>query len=410
MGAWWLGGRNEIPDGTTEPQAKGVMGAQHAARGMGTVSGPAGLMPGETGLEATAVWLGKWSGRNGTISAENMTAAVMEALEDPDSVRGMRHFTHLLECLTAENAPAALTALKNHSGPAETALWVSLFCTAWGAKGGAAALDAVTAGNDREAAMLGWARSDPAAAAQWLAALTKDADDDTRHGLQRSLLRGMARSNPQAAIDHIAAITAGDRGDLIRAVTMERMSHGLPATAQWAAGLADTDMRASALEAVARHYMQVDPSSGMAWAAEKAVTSEMRQAVGRVADRIADKDVTAALNWTRQLPPGPGQEEAYQQVFSEWARKDPTASSQELLRMPQGQERDNAIHSFAGSVVRESPEDAIVWATAIGDPELRLDTQIDVARKWNEASPEAARTWMVANLPAEAREKALRKD
>lgn len=364
----------------------------------------------ETGLGATTVWLTKWIDGNGAISAENMTAAVMEALGDPDSVRGMRHFTHLLECLTAENAPAALAALKNHSGPAETALWVSLFCTAWGAKSGAAALDGMTAGNDREAAMSGWARSDPAAAAQWLAALTEETDADTRHGLERSLVRGMARSDPQAAIDHIAAMNPGDRGDLIRAVTMERMSHGLPATAQWAAGLADTDMRASALEAVARHYMQVDPSSGMAWAAEKAVTSEMRQAVGRVADRIADKDVTAALNWTRQLPPGPAQEEAYQQVFSEWARKDPTASSQELLRMPQGQERDNAIHSFAGSVVRESPEDAIVWATAIGDPELRLDTQIDVARKWNEASPEAARAWIVANLPAEARQKALTKE
>lgn len=61
-------------------------------------------------------------------------------------------------------------------------------------------------------------------------------------------------------------------------------------------------------------------------------------------------------------------------------------------------------------MARESPEDAIVWATAIGDPELRLDTQIDVARKWNEASPEAARTWMVVNLPAEARKRALRKD
>jgi hypothetical protein len=136
----------------------------------------------------------------------------------------------------------------------------------------------------------------------------------------------------------------------------------------------------------------------------------MRDAVGRVADRMAENDVLAAWKWAQQLPPSPGREEAWQQVFSEWARKDPTASSQELLRIPAGPQRDNAVHSFAGSLVRENPQDAMTWAAAIGDPGLRLETQIDVARKWNESSPAAAQAWIVANLPPEARVKALTPD
>jgi hypothetical protein len=77
--------------------------------------------------------------------------------------------------------------------------------------------------------------------------------------------------------------------------------------------------------------------------------------------------------------------------------------------MPAGAHRDNAIHSFAGSLVRENPEDAIIWAAAISDPALRLDTQINVARKWNNAAPAAAQSWIAANLPADAQRRALGK-
>jgi hypothetical protein len=359
------------------------------------------------GTEEASSWLQKWSAANGSISAENMADAMTEAMRDPDSVRGLRHFTHLLECLNSDNAPAALAALKAHSGPRESSLWMNLFCTAWGAKEGASALAAVTTRDEREAALTGWARSNSAAAMEWLAALPKEMDSGDRRGLERSLVRGMARNDPQAALDYIA--TASDRSDLVRVLTREQVANGVPATARWAAELPDSDLRGPALEAVARHYMQVDPASGMVWAAESATAPEMRQAVGRIADRMADQDVLAAYKWTQQLPPGAGQEEAYQQVFSEWARKDPTASSQELLRMPTGPQRDNAIHSFAGSLVRENPQDAMVWATAIGDPGLRLNTQIDVARKWHDTSPAAAQSWIAANLPADAQNRALGK-
>jgi hypothetical protein len=169
-------------------------------------------------------------------------------------------------------------------------------------------------------------------------------------------------------------------------------------------------MRGAALEAVARHYMAVDPSSGAAWAAEIATGPDTRDAVARVADRIAERDVAQALAWTRQLQPSPGQLEAYEQVFSEWARKDPTSGSQELLQMPSGRERDSAIHSFSRTLVAENPGDAIVWASAISDPELRLDTQIDVARSWNQSAPDAARSWIANHLPPEARNRALQPD
>ncbi|HWB05184.1 MAG TPA: hypothetical protein VG796_19285 [Verrucomicrobiales bacterium] len=408
-GAWWFGHRlTVLEEGSkAESQNRLKLAIDANRTGPDTASKIGGTAAASANAETTS-WLQKWGGASGVIPPENMTAALTEAMQDPDSVRGLRHFTHLLECLTSENAPAALATLRGHTASRESRLWLNLFCATWGAKDGTAAMAGAGNNDERGAALAGWARVNSAAAKEWLAALPKDTDSDDRRRLERSLIQGMARTDPQGALDYIA--NSNDRGDLVRILTREQMANGIPATARWASELKDSEMRGPALEAIARHYMHVDPVSGAAWAAESSTAPDMRDAVGRVADRMAENDVLAAWKWAQQLPPSPGREEAWQQVFSEWARKDPTASSQELLRIPAGPQRDNAVHSFAGSLVRENPQDAMTWAAAIGDPGLRLETQIDVARKWNESSPGAAQAWIVANLPPEARVKALTPD
>ncbi len=362
------------------------------------------------GTTDTLAWLRSWMDGAGILPPEGMAAAVAEAVGDPDPVRGMRRFTQLLECLTPENAPAAFEALLSGggSGSGERSLLLrSLLCAAWGARDGAGALAALKGEEERSAAMAGWAGRDAATARAWLEQ-SSDRDRDDARLLQEGFVRGLARSDPAAAVDYIQEMGEGVGRELIRVAAREQLAHGLASTARWAAELPEEALRGSALEVVARQYMQVDPRSGAAWAAESSTAPDMRQAVARVADRIADQDVLAALQWTQSLPPSPGQEEAYQQVFSEWARQDPTASSMELVRMSPGRERDSAIHAFSQILAGESPQDAIVWATAISDPAMRLDTQVNVVRRWNESAPEDARAWMAAHLPTEAQTRALR--
>jgi hypothetical protein len=277
-----------------------------------------------------------------------------------------------------------------------------------GRKGGAGAMDLLSGRRERGAALTGWAGRDPAAAEQWLAALPKDTGDDERRSLQYGFVRGLSRRDAAAAMEYVAGRSEGERSDLARVLAGEQLTRGTKTAAGWAMNLTDAAMRGSALESVARHFMQVDPPGGASWAAESSLVPDMRHAVARVADRMAENDVQAALAWTRQLPRSPGQEEAYQQVFSQWARTDPTGSSQELVRMAPGWERDNAIHSFSRILVNESPEDAMTWAGAITEPSMRLDTQIDVARQWYATAPAAAQPWIAANLPADAQARVLK--
>jgi len=405
-GAWWLGSR-QGGAGEKESAASRILRAPSAETGGGypAAHGSAAFRESRSVGEAAA-WLQPWQERGGIIAAK-MAEAVAAALSDPDSVRGLRHFTHLLQHLTPENARAAMESLKANPGARESGAWMKLLCSAWGAQDGAAALGGLQESSEREIALTAWAAADPAAAQQWLAALPADADKRERREYELSLVRGMARRDTAEAVNYIAAQPERMRGDLVRVVAKEQFDRGAVQAAQWAGHLEDSTMRSAALEMVARRYMSADPPAGAAWAAGTAGGPDMRAAVGRVADRIAEKDVLAALAWTQQLPAGPGQEEAYQQVFSEWARQDPSASSQELLRMNPGRERDMAIHSFSRILVNESPVDALTWAGAISDPAQRLETQIDVARTWHAASPAEAAGWITAHLPAGAQSRAL---
>lgn len=411
--AWWLGSRQPAEEDHASP-------VRSAAGRFATPERQAAGVPKAPGASRStaeaAAWLDQWRSAGGHISPEQMSAAVLAAQRDPDQVRGLRNFTHLLENLTPENAAAALAILKTNAGAADSGLWVEMLCAAWGANDGASALSSLTDKKDRHAAMFAWAAGNPHAAQTWLGAYPAGHGDngaameEDMRELQRSLVAGMARRDADEATRYAASQDEKVRSDLARVLAREVFRRGGAEAGEWAARLTDSEMRGPALEMVARKYMAAVPAEGAAWAAENAAAPDMRAAVGRVADRIAENDVLAAYTWTQQLPPGPGQEEAYQQVFSEWARQDPTASSQELLGMTPSPNRDQAIHSFSRSLVKENPESAIAWAGAISNPAQRLETQIDVARRWHEAAPEAATAWVTANLSADARAKALAGD
>ncbi len=412
-GAWWIGTHQGESGPATERENRIRLSAAASLSRDSAIHADGAVQPVLDKQDETSAWVRSWCGADGRISPEQMNAAVKAALADPDSVRALRHFTHLLTCLSGDNALAAMQLLRSHASPA-AASWFLLLAAAQGARG--APFSPLLDDNEpaRDAAFAAWTSAHPGDARAWFEAQAKTGLDSKElaklDALRSSLVRGLARNDPAAAVAFLGGLSEGERGDLVRVIAEEQLRRGAPAAAQWAQGLTDESLRGGALEAIARRYMQVDPGAGATWAAQISEAPDTRQAVARVADRMAEKDVRAAFAWTLQLPASPGQEEAFQQVFSEWARQDPGASSEELRSMTPRRERDNAIHSFSRILVNESPGDAIIWATAISDPALRLDTQIDVARTWNETAPAEAQPWIASHLPADAQARALAKE
>jgi hypothetical protein len=134
-GAWWLGSRHNAPDASFPQQpSRGGLSAAGALSSHHERHPDKMLQSSSAGADDGVAWLRPRLSVDGILSPENMATAVAEAMHDPDPVRGLRHFTQLLESLTPENAAAALQVLRVDSGSRGSSPWLSMLCAAWGAR------------------------------------------------------------------------------------------------------------------------------------------------------------------------------------------------------------------------------------------------------------------------------------
>lgn len=383
--------------------------------------------PPTTGTTAQApsdnptAWLNEYRDAQGNISPEHMTAALMLALKDPDPVKAMAAFTQLLSSLTAENAPAALKAIRENSGGFESMRYLSLLGFAWGEKDGAAAMASLSEMNGRDAgmtrgtALAGWAAKDPEAAMKYLADY-KAANPEDANGqggnreeamMERGLVSALARNNPEMAMKYLMTLQEDERADYMGIIADQKLHEGTAAASAWALSLTDEKMRSAALDSISRQFLRGDMTAATEWAASIASVPGSGQAMGQIADAMARKDPAAAAAWVATLPAGDSQTAALQQIYDQWTRSDPTAASTQLTQMPAGEAKNAIVATFTRSLAREDAASAAIWTKEITNPEDRLKAQIDVARVWNRTDPTAAQPWIAANIPADQQAEAL---
>lgn len=362
-------------------------------------------------------WLDSFRGRDGVISAERMTEAVQGALRDPDPVKSTLYFAQLLKELTAENAPAALKAVRESGGGPDSMRFLGLLAHAWGEKDGKAAIAAFDALRGREGevgkstAMAAWATTDPDAAMKWLQERNaqKDPKADPRQdsALSRGMLSGLARRDVDVALKYLMTLNEGQQGDFVGLLAEQKMKESIAAGAEWAERLPNDRMRTNAFEVVGGQFLRRDLDGALQWAEKIAGRPDAHEAVADVANELAGKNPQQAAAWVSKLPAGPSQDHAFEDVFETWTRSDPLAASQSLSAMNQGPGRDAAIQAFSKTLARENPADAMAWASAMTDPKGRIDVQIDIARRWQAAAPTEAQAWITANLPPDLQARAL---
>ena len=359
--------------------------------------------------EDPTAWAARFRSADGTISAAKMEEAVREALRESDPVKSMMNFSQLIKELSPENAAAAFKTVRETVAGFESMRFLPMLTYQWGSIDGQKALAAMKDLGGRDAmftsaaTLAGFASADPDAAKKWL---SENGTAENRWILDRALVTGLARSDFASATAYVMALDERERGAYVEVLAEQKIRDGISSAADWALGLSDPSMKASALQRVADQYTRQDPAQAAAWIKEHATADYAKDAVGTVARQYAEKDPKSAIEWASALPAGASQEEAYGRVFREWGRSDPTAASESLNALPDGAAKDESIGSFARTIARENPEDAITWATAIGNNQEREQAQIDVVQRWRSTDPEAANAWATANLSAEAQQKA----
>ena len=366
----------------------------------------------------------------GTISPEDMAAAVEGMRRENDPILRRRLFSELLENLSPENAPAAYLALQGGRrgwGPGGGEE-LRLLTHAWGRLDGAGAVKALTemqeareaeggerrgrrggrdgegGGYDLMSVISGWASSDGRSAADYVTSLE---DERQQRMLAHGVIRGMMVNGVDEAMSYVASLPRTEDGGRTQSWYMstiagEVLEEGLDSAKSWADTISDPALRGGALSRVAETAVREDLEGAVEWVTQYAGEEAGRRAVNRVADEWAEQDPKAVLTWADSLPEA-AQTEAYGEAFEEWARRDPGAAGEHLANMQPSPARDAAVEEYATTLAREEPVTAIKWAETIAREDQRTETLTRVARRWYYSDREAASEWIAkSGLPPEA--------
>ena len=360
-------------------------------------------------------WLESFRDRQGVIAGEQMKEAMQAAVRDPDPLRSMLYFSHLIKELTTDNAPAALKGITENMGGSDLPRYLSLLAHAWGEKDGRVALaglDALRGPESDQAkgtALAAWAATDSDTAMKWIrernaqknaASLPQSESEQLEDSaLKRGMITGLARRDVDVALQYLQTLDLSDQSEFIGVLAQQKLKESPTVGAAWAELLPTEEMRIVALEAVGNQLLRHDLDTARQWAEKVAARPDAHDAVGGVASEMARRNPLEAAAWVSRLPGGASQEQAFEEVFAPWTRSDPMAASQSLAGMAPGPGRDSAIQAFSRTLARESPMDALAWAKVMTDPEDRADVQIYVARRWQATAPQEAKAWIAANLP-----------
>ncbi len=366
----------------------------------------------------------------GSISPEDMTAAIQQMRRENDPILRRKLFNELLENLSAENARAAYLALQGGRrgwGPGGGDE-LRLIAHAWGRIDGAGAVKALTemeeareaeggerrgrrggrdgerGGYDLMGVLSGWASADGRAAADYVSGIE---DERQQRMLAYGVVRGMMVNGVDEAMGYVASLPKTEDGARAQSWYMstiagEMLEEGLESAKSWVDTIGDPALKGGALSRVAETAVREDLEGAVEWVTQYAGDEAGRRAVNRVADEWAEQDPQAVLTWADSLPEA-AQAEAYGEAFEEWARRDAGAAGEHLAAMEASPARDAAVEEYATTVAREEPATAIKWAETIAGEEQRTETLTRVARRWYYSDREAAAQWLeTSGLPAEA--------
>ncbi|HJM63858.1 MAG: hypothetical protein CMN05_15325 [Roseibacillus sp.] len=362
----------------------------------------------------------------GTISPEDMTAAIEQMRKENDPILRRKLFTELLENLTPENAQAAYLALQSGRrgwgrGGGDDEL--RLLSHAWGRIDGPGAIKALTEmraerengeggrgrGGDRGgfelvSVLSGWASADGKGAADYVSGIE---DDREQRMLAFGVVRGMMVNGVDEAMGYVASLPKTEDGDRAQSWYMstiagEMLEEGLDSAKAWVDSINDPDLKGGALSRVAESAVREDLEGAVEWVTQYAGEEAGQRAVNRVADEWAEDDPQAVLTWADSLPDA-ARAEAYGEAFQEWTRQDATAAGEYLTNMEPSPARDSAVEEFSTTLSREEPATAIKWAETISNEETRTDALTQVARSWYYRDREAATQWLeTSGLPEES--------
>lgn len=198
-------------------------------------------------------------------------------------------------------------------------------------------------------------------------------------------------TDPAAALRHAAA-QARERPALAESIYAallepfaQRREHALLLEALALAPLAE-DARERLRQEAAARWAETDPAGAATWARQTRPGAAPLLPV--IHDRWINQDARSATAFASSLT-GPHGEELLREAVSRWLALD-GAAAREWLRSQgplAGLDPTLALHASSDELLRHEPDEALALAQRIGDPALRWQTLVAMARHLDDIDP-----------------------
>lgn len=200
-------------------------------------------------------------------------------------------------------------------------------------------------------------------------------DGEAWEAFCRDTLPDLIRDDPSTVAAVVIDMPAGyEREEALRLVCQGWGSQNGFAAMDWAAGLSETDDRASSMANVSIGMSQADPANALVTARQYGVVDNGGLYQNMVA-LWAERDAAGAFDWVDTLPGGP--------------------------------EKDAMMERVAFAASKTSPADAAILATSeISDGPIRDDAVLAVLHQWAMRDLAAASSWVMQFPQGQLRDRA----
>lgn len=318
-----------------------------------------------------------------------------------------------------------------------------------------------------------WGQVDPEAALLW----TESLSGREKFSAMEHILHQWARSEPAAAAGYVARLPSSEHSlHLLQRMTHLWSESDHMAALHWSMAQVDAVRRRQAISGVVSLWAQSEPAEAANFASNISSPYERREVLRVAARRWANRDVLEAMEWAHSLPQGDQQHATkailreiaerapahaaslYEEIAADltrdqrrdreyrhmaeevasiwassspheaatwalglpedggirrgavaaatehWLRLDSMAAGEWIETLPQGGPRNEATERLVHDLAHTNPESAFAWANSVSDEGPRIGMMRHTLERWQEVDPTAARAALdTANVSPDAR-------
>jgi hypothetical protein len=238
-----------------------------------------------------------------------------------------------------------------------------------------------------------WARQDPTAAMAWATSLASG-----EGGARTSVLSEIAKTDPRQATEMMKQLDPSDQADAYNSIASRYGAFDLAAAQSWIQTL-PVDDQAAALDSAIGGLSDRGPVAAIQQVALMAEDKDKNRVVGNMIANLARIDPQIAADFLSKQQSENTQRDCMRDLMGTWTNQNPVAALKYAQSLPQGEVCDSAPGAYVWGNNTTSPRDLVANASEIVNEQNRNRAESMAYMKWMSEDRAAATQALDASNP-----------